>query len=58
MASGQPGPRVERFVPGRNDQILLLNDRARYGNFEIRNLAANGEIWTWKARAHGSISPI
>ena len=37
---------VERFKPGRNDQILLLNQPEQFDNFEIRNIAANGEIWT------------
>jgi beta-lactamase superfamily II metal-dependent hydrolase len=35
-----------RFVPGRNDQITLVNDPDRYQDFEVRNIAANGEIWT------------
>lgn len=37
---------VERFEPGRNDQIVLRREPARYPNFEVRNIAANGEIWT------------
>jgi beta-lactamase superfamily II metal-dependent hydrolase len=37
---------VERFTPGRNDQIVLLRDPERFPEFEVRNLAANGEIWT------------
>ena len=37
---------VERFRVGVNDQIILLHDSGRYDNFEIRNIAANGEIWT------------
>jgi hypothetical protein len=40
------GMRTERFQPGRNDQIVPLNEQARYPHFEIRNIAANGEIWT------------
>jgi beta-lactamase superfamily II metal-dependent hydrolase len=39
------GMRPERFQPGRNDRIAL-NQPARYPHFEIRNIAANGEIWT------------
>jgi len=38
--------KVERFLPGRNDQIVLRHDRAKYPNFEVRNIAANGEVWT------------
>ncbi len=37
---------VERFKPGVNDQIVLRKDPARYAAFEIRQLAANGEVWT------------
>lgn len=40
------GLRIERFVPGRNDQIELVHHKARYPNFEIRNIAANGWVWT------------
>ncbi|MFB3829719.1 MAG: ComEC/Rec2 family competence protein [Bryobacteraceae bacterium] len=35
---------VERFQPGRKDQIVPL--KAPRNDFEIRNLVANGEIWT------------
>jgi len=37
---------VERFTPGRNDQIVLARDAKAFGNFEVRNVAANGEVWT------------
>ena len=40
------GMQVERFKPGRNDQIVLLNEREKYPDFEVRNVAANGEVWT------------
>jgi glyoxylase-like metal-dependent hydrolase (beta-lactamase superfamily II) len=40
------GAKPERLVPGRNDQIVLTADRGRYPDFEIRNVAANGEVWT------------
>lgn len=46
---------VQRLQPGRNDQIVLRRDAAKYPNFEIRNIAANGEIWTGvgtNTRAH------
>jgi beta-lactamase superfamily II metal-dependent hydrolase len=38
--------RVERLVSGRNDQIRLVRQPGRYRDFEVRNIAANGEIWT------------
>jgi hypothetical protein len=40
------GMSAERFIPGRNDQIILKNNPSKYSNFEIRNVAANGEVWT------------
>jgi hypothetical protein len=40
------GTRAERLRPGRNDQIVLLSDAKAYPQFEIRNVAANGEVWT------------
>ena len=36
----------ERFQPGRNDQIVLVNSLEKYPSFEVRNIMANGEIWT------------
>jgi hypothetical protein len=40
------GSKPERLVPGRKDQIVLTVDPARYPDFEVRNVAANGEVWT------------
>lgn len=37
---------VEQFQSGSNQQIVLQNNADEYPNFEIRNLAANGEVWT------------
>lgn len=37
---------VERFQAGRNDQLVLRHQPARYPTFEIRNLAVNGVVWT------------
>lgn len=37
---------VERFEPGRNDQLKLCRRPGAYPNFEIRNIAANGRLWT------------
>lgn len=38
--------KVERFAPGRNDQVTLLHEPKKYPTFEFRNVGANGEIWT------------
>ena len=35
---------VERLAVGRNDQIVLKYDAARDPNFEVRNIASNGEV--------------
>jgi len=40
------GMKVERMIPGRKDQIVLRRDAAKYPNFEVRNIASNGEVWT------------
>jgi beta-lactamase superfamily II metal-dependent hydrolase len=40
------GVRGERLQPGRNDQIVLKVHRNEYPQFEVRNIAANGEVWT------------
>lgn len=40
------GLKVERFAPGRNDQVVLLRQRQKYPQFEFRNVGVNGEIWT------------
>lgn len=36
--------KVERFVPGRNDQVVLCRDAKKYPNFQFRNVGANGEV--------------
>ena len=38
------GAKGERLVPGRADQIVLVRDRGRYPDFEIRNVSSNGQI--------------
>ncbi len=54
----QKGPtRGMRLVPGRNDQIVLPRDRARYPQFQVRNIAANGEVWTGAGTATTRIFP-
>lgn len=38
---------AERFVPGSNKQFTLVNNPDKYKDlFEIRNIVANGEVWT------------
>jgi beta-lactamase superfamily II metal-dependent hydrolase len=40
------GRASERFRVGKADQIRLLREADRYPGFVVRNLAANGEVWT------------
>ena len=40
------GMKVERFEPGRADQIVLRRAPQEHRGFEIRNIAANGFVWT------------
>jgi beta-lactamase superfamily II metal-dependent hydrolase len=41
------GMKMERFVPGSDRQFTLVNEPEKYKDlFEIRNIVANGEVWT------------
>lgn len=41
------GMKMEKFRVGALNQIAMVNNPKKYRkNFEIRNLAANGEVWT------------
>jgi hypothetical protein len=40
------GLEVERFQAGRADQVVLRRAARDFPNFEVRNIAANGYIWT------------
>ncbi len=42
----QAGLVIQKFRPGRNDQITLQKHPENYPGFEVRNVVANGEIWT------------
>ena len=43
------GMKMEKFQVGGLNQIKMLHSPKKYAkNFEIRNLAANGEVWTGK----------
>lgn len=51
------GLEVEKFQPGRSDQLRLVRDAAAYPGFEIRNLYANGVLWTGEGEATRSLFP-
>lgn len=40
------GLQVEQFRPGRDDQLVLKHAPTAYPQFQIRNLYANGVVWT------------
>ena len=40
------GPRAEQVRVGARDQIKLKRDPDAFPNFEVRNIAANGSMWT------------
>ncbi len=40
------GMQVERFKPGTGTQVRLKHQAAQYPTFEIRNIIANGELWS------------
>lgn len=52
------GMTVEHLLPGRTDQIVLKRNPAKYPNFTVRNIAANGEIWTGLAGNTREIFPL
>jgi len=51
------GLQVEKFQPGRNDQLRLLRKPRAYPQFEIRNLVANGILWTGVGSETRSLFP-
>ncbi len=40
------GVQAEQFRVGANNQFVLVHHPDKYRDFEIRNLAANGQVWT------------
>ena len=40
------GLKVEKIAVGRRDQIVMVRDPAAYKDFEVRNVAADGDVWT------------
>jgi beta-lactamase superfamily II metal-dependent hydrolase len=48
---------VERFVPGSDSQIRLRRDPAGYASFGIRNIIANGEVWTGSGKQTRQLFP-
>jgi beta-lactamase superfamily II metal-dependent hydrolase len=55
-SEAQAGKKIERFRLGANDQFSLRQP-GKYPDFEVRNLAANGEVWTGKGTATKKLFP-
>lgn len=53
----QQGASTERIRVGSNSQLTLRRQPSLYPDFEIRNLAANGEVWTGKGDRTRQIFP-
>src|SRR5690242_2048608 len=47
----------ERLIPGGDQQIVLKHEREKYPGFHIRNIAANGEVWTGQGTATRRLFP-
>lgn len=45
------GMELQRFQAGRDDQLVLRFAPERYPQFQIRNLAVNGRVWTGEGSA-------
>jgi beta-lactamase superfamily II metal-dependent hydrolase len=51
------GMQVERFQPGSSSQIRLRHAAETYPTFLIRNIVANGQVWTGKGNETRSLFP-
>ena len=51
------GLQMRRFEAGRHDQIRLLHAPKDYPQFELRNLYANGYLWTGEGNGFRSVMP-
>jgi beta-lactamase superfamily II metal-dependent hydrolase len=51
------GRKTESLKPGRADQIVLRHAAKAFPSFEVRNVAANGIVWTGNGDATRSIFP-
>jgi len=48
FAAKERGMARERIRPGRADQIVPIHEPGAFPDFEVRAVAANGEVWTGK----------
>jgi hypothetical protein len=52
------GLKVERAKPGSNKQVVLVHEPEKFLNFDIRIIAASGELWTGIGDAIRQYLPI
>jgi len=57
QAQSNAGKKIERFHAGSKDQFPLQHNSAAYPSFEIRNLIANGEVWTGEGEQTKKLFP-
>ena len=57
QAQSNASKKIERFHPGSKDQFTLQHNSAAYPSFEIRNLIANGEVWTGEGEQTRKLFP-
>jgi beta-lactamase superfamily II metal-dependent hydrolase len=55
---GKSGTVIEGFVPGSKSQFALLKEPERYPDFEVRNIIANGIIWTGEGENTRNLFPL
>jgi hypothetical protein len=51
------GTRVERFLVGSQEQIVLQHDPQLYSSFSVQNLSSNGQVWTGQREETVSLFP-
>lgn len=56
-AQNNAGRKIERFHPGSENQFTLKRNSAGYPGFEIRNLIANGDVWTGEGEGTKKLFP-
>ena len=56
-AQSNTGKKIERFHAGSKDQFTLQHNSAACPSFEIRNLIANGEVWTGEGEQTRKLFP-
>jgi beta-lactamase superfamily II metal-dependent hydrolase len=49
-AQSKKGMKTELFAAGAREQVTLIHDRSKYGNFSIVNVKSNGSIWTGQGK--------